>query len=332
MYVVAAMRVHNRNLIHAVSGACGGVSAISLFYPLNMARLKLQADPNVKAKSALAIIKDILDEGGTGALYQGLWAQVVALGCSNFVYFYTYNMFKAMILRALKAAGRDPVLRPVPNLVVASTAGIINVLMTTPMWVVCTRLALQRRGKRRAQGSPEPYKGVYDCLSRIVAEEGVPALWNGTGPSLILVSNPSIQFVTYENLRGPMERIAQRRGKPITAVEFFVMGAIAKAVATVCTYPLQIAQSKLRADRGRASKPGQAHQRTYKGTLDVLQKISKAHGPRGWFKGMEAKLWQTVLTAAFQFLTYEQIAKAVFRMAGLQKGGAAARMSIGKSK
>ena len=271
-----------RNLIHAVSGACGGVSAISLFYPLNMARLKLQADPNVKAKSALAIIKDILDDGGTAALYQGLWAQVCALGCSNFVYFYTYNMFKAMILRARTAAGRDPILRPVPNLMGASTAGIINVLMTTPMWVVCTRLALQRRGK--GKDGREPYTGVYNALSRIVDEEGVGALWNGTGPSLILVSNPSIQFVTYENLRGPMERIAARRGKPITAVEFFVMGAIAKAVATVCTYPLQIAQSKLRADRGRASKPGQAHKRTYKGTADVLNKIAKAHGWKGWFK------------------------------------------------
>ena len=40
------------NLVHAFSGACGGVSAISLFFPLNVARLRLQstcsrAEPSV---------------------------------------------------------------------------------------------------------------------------------------------------------------------------------------------------------------------------------------------------------------------------------------------
>ena len=34
----------------------------------------------------------------------------------------------------------------------------------------------------------------------------------------------------------------------------------------------------------------------------------------GWFRGMEAKLWQTVLTAAFQFSFYEQIQMFIFWM------------------
>jgi Sec-independent protein secretion pathway component TatC len=58
-----------------------------------------------------------------------------------------------------------------------------------------------------------------------------------------------------------MAKIAARRGYGITSVEFFVMGAIAKAVATVLTYPLQIAQSKLRADKGK----GPNHTKTYNG-------------------------------------------------------------------
>lgn len=44
----------------------------------------------------------------------------------------------------------------------------------------------------------------------------------------------------------------------------------------------------------------------------MLRQIREKAGIRGWFKGMEAKLWQTVLTAAFQFLTYEQVQKVVF--------------------
>ena len=37
-------------------------------------------------------------------------------------------------------------------------------------------------------------------------------------------------------------------------------------------------------------------------------------GFSGWFRGMEAKLWQTVLTAAFQFVTYEQTQMLIFKL------------------
>ena len=39
-----------------------------------------------------------------------------------------------------------------------------------------------------------------------------------------------------------------------------------------------------------------------------------AHGPLGVYKGLEAKLTQTILMAALMFLTYEKIASSVFRI------------------
>uniref|UniRef100_A0A7S2SQH1 Uncharacterized protein n=2 Tax=Mucochytrium quahogii TaxID=96639 RepID=A0A7S2SQH1_9STRA len=275
--------------------------------------MKLQVDENMKSESVVAIAKKILEEQGIEGLYQGWWSSVVSLGASNFVYFYTYNAFKTIYRKLI--AKKDKVdIDPVTNLLIASLAGVINVVMTTPLWIAGTRLSTQRKSKGKQESkdrTERPYEGVWDCLTRIVKEEGVAALWKGVGPSLVLVSNPSIQFVTYERLRAPMAKIAEKRGTAITAVEFFVMGAIAKAVATVLTYPLQIAQSRLRADKGTKEDPTK---RNYAGTADVLAKIAKEKGIKGWFKGMEAKLWQTVLTAAFQFLTYEQVQKLVFSL------------------
>mmetsp|Transcript_9487 Transcript_9487/g.16617 ORF Transcript_9487/g.16617 Transcript_9487/m.16617 type:complete len:323 (+) Transcript_9487:54-1022(+) len=305
------------NLVHAVSGMTGGVIAISTFYPLNIIRIRLQVDENMKAQSALSVAQKIIDESGVGALYQGWWSSVVSLGASNFVYFYTYNAFKTVYKKLI--AKNDKInIDPITNLVIASTAGVINVLATTPLWVAGTRLSVQ---SKKADPTEKPYAGVADCLKRIVSEEGIAALWKGVGPSLILVSNPSIQFVTYERLRAPMAKLAEKRGSPITALEFFIMGAIAKAVATILTYPLQLAQSRLRADKGKA---GNKKERNYKGTADVLQKIVAEQGVKGVFKGMEAKLWQTVLTAAFQFLTYEQVQKIVFKLLANGEGPTAA--------
>lgn len=40
-----------------------------------------------------------------------------------------------------------------------------------------------------------------DAVMKITCEEGVAALWSGTFTSLLLVSNPTIQFTIYEGLK-----------------------------------------------------------------------------------------------------------------------------------
>ena len=55
--------------------------------------------------------------------------------------------------------------------------------------------------------------------------------------------------------------------------------------------------------------------RKYKGTVHCLYVIYRTAGVAGWFRGMIAKLWQTVLTAAFQLMTFEYIRAAVMSAA-----------------
>ena len=42
---------------------------------------------------------------------------------------------------------------------------------------------------------------LVDCIQKVVAYEGVHALWSGTVSSLMLVSNPAVQFMVYEALK-----------------------------------------------------------------------------------------------------------------------------------
>lgn len=296
------------SLVHAISGMTGGVTAITVFYPLNTVRLRLQIDQKMKAGGILAVAREIAKDGGPSKLYQGWWGNVVCLATSNFVYFYMYNALKR-VHRARRGMKKNADIGAVANLAIASASGALNVIVTAPLWTASARLSTQRLDSMKDDGTmarknsfSRAYTGIFDCLLRVAAEEGVSALWSGTTSSLVLVSNPSIQFVAYERLRAPLLAAAAKRGRQTTAVEFFVIGAIAKAVATVVTYPLQIAQSRL-----RVQKTGGARAAQYRSTADCLAKIAASDGLRGWFKGMEAKLVQTVLTAAFQFLTYEQL-------------------------
>lgn len=50
----------------------------------------------------------------------------------------------------------------------------------------------------------------------------------------------------------------------------------------------------------------------------------RKHGLNGLYKGMEAKIIQTILTAALMFMTYEQIVAFVFKIL-LRQGQIAAR-------
>lgn len=158
-------------------------------------------------------------------------------------------------------------------------AGSINVLLTSPLWVVNTRMKLQKND----------YKSLTGGLVQLYKREGMKGLWSGTIPSLLLVSNPAIQFMVYESVKRNLEKQGKFHG--YTA---FLVGALAKAVATTLTYPLQLVQARLRAGTG----------------LSPLVKQVKEN-PMILFRGLEAKLLQTVLTAALMFSIYERIVRVV---------------------
>jgi adenine nucleotide transporter 17 len=197
-------------------------------------------------------------------------------------------------------------------------AGICNVLITNPLWVANLKIVT---------GTAES-SSLLTEIQNVARREGLPGLWKGTGTSVLLVSNPVIQFFLYEQLKNA--RLSRRKqsvsGKSLTPGEAFLLGALAKGVATVLTYPLQLTQFVLRlqqrsnnndtdnnsADSAAAGdQQQQQQQQRYRGTLDCLVKLYQRDGARGLFHGMKAKLLQTVLTAAFTFLTYEQILHAV---------------------
>ncbi|XP_061567519.1 peroxisomal membrane protein PMP34 isoform X1 [Cololabis saira] len=295
------------SLVHAVAGAVGSVTAMTVFFPLDTARLRLQVDENRKAKSTPAILADIIKEEGLLAPYRGWFPVICSLCCSNFVYFYCFHCLKASWLKGKPSA-------PTTDLIVGIAAGVVNVLATTPLWVVNTRLKLQGSKFRNEDIRPTNYSGILDAFVQIVRDEGIGALWNGTFPSLLLVLNPAIQFMIYEGLKRWL-----RRGIPreLSSLEIFAIGAVAKAVATTVTYPLQTIQSILRFGQFNTTTEKSKLLSSMKTIKWLLVNRTRKDGMLGLFKGLEAKLLQTVLTAALMFLLYEKIANSTFRVMGL---------------
>lgn len=222
--------------------------------------------------NTLQIIASLISKEGWSSLYRGIKPVLASLGTSNFIYFYTFHGLKTL----QKGSAHS-------DLLLGMIAGVVNVLATTPLWVVNSRLKISQ---------PKYYSGLLDGIIHIANSEGLGALWAGVAPSLLLVVNPAIQFTVYEALKRNIKAKSTRM--------FFLMGALAKAIATIITYPLQLAQARLR------------HSGVKMSTAALLLAILKRNGPKALFQGLEAKLLQTVLTAALMFATYEKIVRFVF--------------------
>ncbi|KAE8753111.1 hypothetical protein FOCC_FOCC000035 [Frankliniella occidentalis] len=285
------------NLVHAIAGATGSVVGMTVFYPLDTVRSRLQLEEGRKAKNTLAVLKDLINEEGFETLYRGAVPVLQSICASNFVYFYSFHGLKSVTgSSSNQSAAKD--------LLLASIAGVINVLSTTPLWVVNTRLKMSGVGHGKNQ-KPE-YQGLWDGLCKIIKTEGVSRLWSGTVPSLILVSNPAIHFMVYETLKRHI--LEGRKPSEVSPMTFFAVGATAKAIATFLTYPLQLVQTKMRHGHKYPDLRQDA------GTLELTAYIIRKYGFQGLYKGMEAKVIQTILTAALMFMTYEQIVAFVFKL------------------
>lgn len=115
------------------------------------------------------------------------------------MYFYTFHTLKALRSKGANATvGAD--------LILGALAGVVNVLSTTPFWVVNTRLKM---GGNPLVKTPFtlPYNNMVDGLKHIFYTEGVSGLWSGTMPSLMLVSNPAIQFACYEAIKRNLVKV-----------------------------------------------------------------------------------------------------------------------------
>src|SRR6202012_4730795 len=89
-------------------------------------------------------------------------------------------------------------------------SGVVNVLMTTPLWVINMRIKMQgtrvNDADRQLRKYPH-YEGGIDAILKISRTEGLLTLWSSTLPSLVLVSNPALQFMIYELLKREAQQL-----------------------------------------------------------------------------------------------------------------------------
>jgi adenine nucleotide transporter 17 len=237
-------------------------------------------------------------------LYSGLGASLFGTTVSQGVYFYFYSVLRGMAVKRRKHGASGLELQVGESLAIASFAGMANVLLTNPIWMVATRMQTYRSldAKHKSIGSPN----ALSVIKSIFSEYGLGGFWNGVGASLIMVINPTIQYALYEWLMSVRARISIRAKKRTidtarpSTLQVFLMSALAKAGATVLTYPMLTVKTRMMSARKEDADI------QYASVQDAVRQIFHKEGVAGYYRGMSTKITQSILGAAILLVCKEK--------------------------
>jgi solute carrier family 25, member 33/36 len=180
----------------------------------------------------LLLLRDIYREESFRALFKGLGPTLVGVVPGRAINFFTYGNGKRLIAEKFND-GRE---NSWVYLSAAALAGIVTSTATNPIWVVKTRLQL-------VQGDKKVLGGSRNCIMKIMREEGIRGFYKGLGASYLGVTEGTIQWVVYENLKKLSIAVDGQNGIPQWLGMLGSSGS-AKFVATLIAYPHEVCPFK----------------------------------------------------------------------------------------
>lgn len=267
---------------HALAGAGAGLSTVLLLHPLDTLRTRLQSSHLPVHVHPLRLARSIFVREGASALYRGAVPAAVGSVLSWATYFHVFHRVRGFTARLTP---ESPV---TSHLFAGCLAGAVTSIATNPVWVVKVRLQMQ--------GDLDGYRGFMDGLMRIGREEGMRGLYKGLMPSLLLVSHGAVQFTLYEKIKESLIGDGEVRVR-----DALVASTGSKLVASVGTYPLQVARTRMQERAADGNIYGKISR--------ALWEIGKREGIRGLYRGLMANVARVTPQAAVTFVTYEQILK-----------------------
>lgn len=186
---------------------------------------------------------------GWRALFKGLGPNLVGVVPARAINFYTYGNGKRIISQQFNNGKESAWV----HLWAAATAGMVTGTITSPIWVVKTRLQLDKSNAEKAgTRQVRRYKNALDCTMQTIRQEGVRGLYRGLTASYLGVSESTMQWVLYEQMKMSLVRREERikaSGALPTGWDQAISwtgkagaAGVAKLFAAIITYPHEVCQ------------------------------------------------------------------------------------------
>eukprot|EP00850_Spirogloea_muscicola_P009878 SM000056S17996 [mRNA] locus=s56:562649:564485:- [translate_table: standard] len=258
-------------LTEATAGAAGSLLSTTLLYPLDTCKTKFQAEAQHGASRKYRSMLDVLREAVAAGRLSSLYQGLATKNAQAVAAGFVYFYVYSFIRRQYLLRSGRRTMGTGANLLVAAAAGCCT--------TIATQYTIFEQLKNR-------------ILRRVLLRREARAATLVDGPSAALLSQPIL----------------------LTAFSAFVLGALSKTVATIITYPAirckvlmqreSTSEEKLRRANGelRVGPPATM--------IQALQIIWEREGISGFYKGLQAQILKTVLSAALMLMIKEKVTAA----------------------
>ncbi|KAM3218674.1 mitochondrial carrier protein MTM1 [Capsicum annuum] len=172
--------------------------------------------------------------------------------------------------------------------------------------------------------SPEcfRYKGTLDVFCKVIRQEGFTRLWRGTNASLTLaIPSVGIYLPLYDIFRNSMEDYTLRNIPIATPYVPLVAGSLARSIACVTCYPIELARTRMQAFKD--TKNGMKPPGVWKTLVGVVSPVNGANSfqnsmqvYRLLWTGLGAQLARDVPFSAICWSTLEPVRRKLLGMVG----------------
>jgi solute carrier family 25, member 33/36 len=285
--------------------------ALQASHPLPESRslLSVPRSGYVHFRETVQILHSIYTHEGFRALFRGLGANLTGVVPARSINFYVYGNGKRILNEHFNPEGRENMWSI--HLTAAAIAGIATGTATNPIWLVKTRLQLDKNSASNDPMRGRQYRNSWDCTKQTVRHEGIKGLYRGLSASYLGVTESTLQWVLYERMKLSLaRREARRLADPAhranlldNAEEWggkFTAAAGAKLFAAVVTYPHEVVRTRLRQAPKIMTDTGKV-QMKYTGLTQCFATVWKEEGIAGLYGGMTPHLLRVVPSAAIMF-------------------------------
>ncbi|KMZ71236.1 Mitochondrial carrier family [Zostera marina] len=279
------------------NGGASGMLATCVIQPIDMVKVRMQLGQG----SAGQVARTMIANDGVSSLYKGLSAGLLRQATYTTA---RLGSFRVLTNKAVAANDGKP-LPLIQKACIGLTAGAIGACFGNPADLALIRMqadatlpVAQRRN----------YTNAFQALGRIVADEGIFALWKGAGPTVSRAMALNMGMLASYDQSMELFKDSLGMGEYSTVVG---ASAISGFFASACSLPFDYVKTQI-----QKMQPDASGKLPYSGSLDCAFKTVKSGGPFKLYTGFPVYCIRIAPHVMMTWLFLNQIQK-FEKLAGL---------------
>ncbi|KAJ6844180.1 putative uncharacterized mitochondrial carrier C8C9.12c [Iris pallida] len=276
-----------------LAGSAAGVVEHTAMFPVDTLKTLIQTHSR-PCQSPPSLAQAIRSLPSALSLYRGLSAMALGAAPAHAVYFSVYELSK----EHLSQHNPNPNLAPLVHASSGVLATVSSDAVLTPMDTVKQRLQLRE----------SPYRGVLDCVGRVLRDEGLGALFRSYRTTVVMNAPfTAVHFATYEAAKRVLTELSVDIADDGKIAVHATAGAVGGALAAAVSTPLDVVKTQLQCQGVCGCMRFSSNS-----IWEVIKVVVKRDGYAGLMRGWVPRMLFHAPAAAICWSTYEA-AKSFFK-------------------